>query len=75
MWITDTEHETDRLLHRITPWLTNLGYQNCLISAAFIGMAASLVFLVMIRFGKNFRSRSASKYWEIVNREKTSCHP
>ncbi|RAO73917.1 uncharacterized protein BHQ10_009929 [Talaromyces amestolkiae] len=54
----------------ITPWLTNLGYQNCFISAAFIGMAASLVFLVMIKFGKPLRIKSATKYWMMVNRDK-----
>ncbi|KAH8690710.1 putative MFS transporter [Talaromyces proteolyticus] len=54
----------------ITPWLTNLGYQNCFVSAAFIGMAASSVFFVMIKFGKGFRVQSASKYWGIVNSEK-----
>jgi hypothetical protein len=46
--------------------LTNLGYQNCFISAAFVGMAASSVFLVMIKFGKGLREKSASKYWSIV---------
>ena len=54
----------------ITPWITNLGYQNCFISAAFVGMAASAVFLVMIMFGKKFRVRSAPRYWEIVSAEK-----
>ncbi|CAH0036979.1 unnamed protein product [Clonostachys rhizophaga] len=51
----------------ITPWITNLGYQNCFISAAFIGMAASSVFLVMIKYGKLFRVKSASKYWKLVD--------
>ncbi|KIW62816.1 hypothetical protein, variant [Phialophora macrospora] len=50
----------------ITPWLTNLGLQNCFISAAFIGMAASSVFLVMIFYGKNFREASRVKYWNLV---------
>ncbi|KAJ4377578.1 hypothetical protein N0V83_000405 [Neocucurbitaria cava] len=51
----------------ITPWLTNLGYQNCFVSAAFVGMAASSVFLIMVKFGKGLRIKSASKYWKIVN--------
>ncbi|OAL30556.1 hypothetical protein AYO22_01508 [Fonsecaea multimorphosa] len=57
----------------ITPWLTNLGYQNCFISAAFIGMAASSVFFVMILYGKKFRVSSAAKYWKLVgaDREKS----
>jgi hypothetical protein len=50
----------------ITPWLDNLGLQNCFISAAFIGMAASSVFLVMIFFGKSCRERSRIKYWNLV---------
>ncbi|KAF1847996.1 MFS general substrate transporter [Cucurbitaria berberidis CBS 394.84] len=54
----------------ITPWLTDLGYQNCFISAAFIGMAASSVFLVMIKFGKGLRVKSSSKYWNIVNADR-----
>jgi hypothetical protein len=54
----------------ITPWLTDLGYQNCFISAAFVGMAASAVFLIMIKYGKRLRVRSSSKYYSIVNADK-----
>ncbi|KAH7122080.1 major facilitator superfamily domain-containing protein [Dactylonectria estremocensis] len=54
----------------ITPWLTTLGYQNCFISAAFIGMAASSVFFIMIKFGKTLRVRSAGKYRELVDGDK-----
>ncbi|KIX03955.1 uncharacterized protein Z518_07508 [Rhinocladiella mackenziei CBS 650.93] len=50
----------------ITPWVENLGLQNCFISAAFIGMAASSVFLIMIVWGKTFRERSRVKYWNLV---------
>jgi hypothetical protein len=56
-------------INSITPWLTNLGYQNCFISAAFVGMAASSVFFVMVKYGKAFRVRSASKYQELVSRD------
>lgn len=56
----------------ITPWITNLGYQNCFLSAAFVGLAASSVFLVMIKFGKGLRVKSSSKYWEIVNGDKAA---
>ncbi|KAH8433690.1 putative MFS transporter [Aspergillus melleus] len=60
----------------ITPWINNLGYQNCFISAAFIGMTCSAVFLVMIRWGKTFRTRSREKYWKLVieNWEKGMSH-
>lgn len=58
------------MISSITPWLTDLGYQDCFISAAFIGMAASAVFLVMIKYGKGFRVRSAARYWEQVEASK-----
>ncbi|KAF3393696.1 hypothetical protein DPV78_009718 [Talaromyces pinophilus] len=54
----------------ITPWLEHLGYQNCFISAAFIGMAACSTFLIMIKFGKRLRSRSSERYWAIVDAER-----
>jgi MFS family permease len=54
----------------ITPWLTDLGYQNCFLSAAFVGLAASSVFLLMIKFGKRLRIKSSGKYWSIVNADK-----
>lgn len=50
----------------ITPWLDNLGTQDCFISAAFISLAASLVFLVMIWKGKYFRERHRERYWKLV---------
>ncbi|EYE95984.1 putative MFS transporter [Aspergillus ruber CBS 135680] len=50
----------------ITPWVDNLGYQNCFISAAFIGMACSTVFLIMMKWGKKFRELSREQYWDIV---------
>jgi hypothetical protein len=57
-------------LDSITPWLTGLGYQNCFLSAAFVGMAASAVFLVMIKYGKSLRVKSSSKYYSIVDSDK-----
>lgn len=50
----------------ITPWLDALGYQNCFISVAFVGLAVCSVFLFMIKFGKKFREASRVKYWEEV---------
>ncbi|KAJ5528039.1 hypothetical protein N7513_012198 [Penicillium frequentans] len=50
----------------ITPWIDDLGYQNCFVSAAFVGMACAAVFLVMIKYGKSFRIRSRERYWKIV---------
>ncbi|KAL6242311.1 hypothetical protein RBB50_010859 [Rhinocladiella similis] len=56
----------------ITPWLTNLGYQNCFISAAFVGMTASSAFFIMIKYGKMFRVKSAARYWALVSEEKAA---
>ncbi|KAH6643514.1 major facilitator superfamily domain-containing protein [Boeremia exigua] len=56
----------------ITPWLTDLGYRNCFLSAAFVGMAASSVFLLMIRNGKLLRERSRTRYWQLVLAANTS---
>ncbi|KAL4872226.1 hypothetical protein BDV12DRAFT_183192 [Aspergillus spectabilis] len=50
----------------ITPWVEDLGYQNCFISAAFVGLACSAVFLFMANWGKTFRVRSQKKYWALV---------
>ncbi|KAF5609280.1 transporter HOL1 [Fusarium subglutinans] len=54
----------------ITPWITNMGYQNCFISAAFIALAACSACFVMIRFGKLLRQRSAPRYKELVDDDK-----
>lgn len=61
-WLIFREANGDR----ITPWVDNLGYQNCFISAAFIGMACSAVFLIMMKWGKTFREHSRERYWNIV---------
>jgi MFS family permease len=52
----------------ITPWLDNLGTQNCFISAAFIGLVVSAVFLLVIKFGKGWRESRRIKYWTLVKK-------
>ena len=52
----------------ITPWLDNLGTQNCFISAAFVGLAVSAVFLFMIWKGKSLREKTKVKYWQLVKK-------
>ncbi|KAM0350573.1 hypothetical protein ACHAPU_003057 [Fusarium lateritium] len=54
----------------VTPWIINMGYQNCFISAAFIGLAACSAVFVMIKFGKALRARSAPRYAELVADDK-----
>ncbi|KAL4927853.1 putative serine/threonine protein kinase ENV7 [Aspergillus undulatus] len=50
----------------ITPWIEGLGYQDCFVSAAFVGLTCSAVFLVVIKCGKRFRERSRKRYWDMV---------
>ncbi|KAK2604790.1 hypothetical protein N8I77_007690 [Diaporthe amygdali] len=50
----------------ITPWLEALGYQNCFISVAFVGLAVCSVFLIMIKFGKSAREQKRAQYWHEV---------
>ena len=52
----------------ITPWLTNLGYQDCFVSAAFVGLAASSVFLLVVWKGKSWREANRVKYWTLVRK-------
>ncbi|KAH6658748.1 major facilitator superfamily domain-containing protein [Truncatella angustata] len=50
----------------ITPWLENLGYQNCFISAAFVALMICSVYIVMIIWGKIFRDMKKMQYWSKV---------
>lgn len=50
----------------ITPWLDGLGYQNCFISVAFVGLAVCSVFLVMLKYGKSLREQKRLQYWHEV---------
>ncbi|KAI0479420.1 major facilitator superfamily domain-containing protein [Xylariaceae sp. FL0804] len=52
----------------ITPWVADLGYQDCFVSVAFVGLAICLVFLVMIRWGKAFREARRVQYWREVKK-------
>lgn len=58
----------------ITPWLDNLGVQNCFISVAFVALGICSVFWPMIVYGKKLRSLKRESYWREVHlrREKTS---
>ncbi|KAK2771256.1 hypothetical protein CKAH01_14405 [Colletotrichum kahawae] len=52
----------------ITPWIETLGYQNCFVSAAAIGLLTTSVFIVMIKWGKPLRSMSQDRYWALVSK-------
>ncbi|CAK7211766.1 hypothetical protein SCUCBS95973_001230 [Sporothrix curviconia] len=51
----------------IQDWIDGMGLQNAYISCAFIGMAATAVFLPMIYYGKACRQRSAPAYRAMVD--------
>ncbi|KAK5194043.1 hypothetical protein LTR47_005365 [Exophiala xenobiotica] len=46
----------------LTPWVTNMGYQNAFITAAFAGLAQVLTFLFFVKYGKGFRVKSTERY-------------
>lgn len=50
----------------ITPWVTDMGLQNCFIMAAFLGLAQVCTIFVMIRYGKKLRAMSVPKYGKYV---------
>lgn len=52
----------------IQHWIDGMGLQNAYISCAFIGMAATAVFLPMIRYGKAARRRKAAAYRAMVDK-------
>ncbi|KAI0937871.1 hypothetical protein AcW1_003913 [Taiwanofungus camphoratus] len=49
----------------ITPWLA-MGYQNTFMSAAFVGLAIKMSFLVVIKWGNCWLARSRKAYWAYV---------
>ncbi|KAG1843335.1 major facilitator superfamily domain-containing protein [Suillus subalutaceus] len=49
----------------ITPWLY-MGYQNTFISAGFVGLAITMTFLIVIKWGKSWRIASRKRYWGYV---------
>ena len=50
----------------ITPWVTNMGYQNAFIVAAFAGLAQVLTFLAVVKWGKVWRNKSKARYYKYV---------
>lgn len=50
----------------ITPWVTDMGLQNCFITAAFVGMAQVCTVFLMIKIGKGLRTSSVPRYGKYV---------
>ncbi|VUC25730.1 unnamed protein product [Clonostachys rosea] len=54
----------------ITPWVTNMGYRNTFLVAAFAALLQLSVSLVFIKWGRNLRKASVSNYWKYVKQVK-----
>lgn len=52
----------------LTPWTTNMGLQNAFLVAAFVGMAQCATFLVFVKYGKQLRMQSATRYAKYVEK-------
>jgi hypothetical protein len=50
----------------ITPWVQDMGLQNCFITAAFVGLAQVLSVWLMIKYGKGLREKSVGRYGKYV---------
>ncbi|TVY71171.1 hypothetical protein LSUE1_G006163 [Lachnellula suecica] len=50
----------------ITPWVTDMGYQNAFILAAFAGLAQVCTFLAVVTWGKSWRSGTKARYYRFV---------
>lgn len=50
----------------VTPWVLEMGYQNASLVAAFVGMTQVFMFLIFIRWGKNFRAQSTRRFDKYV---------
>lgn len=50
----------------ITPWVTNMGYQNAFVVAAVAGLVQVMTFFVVVKWGKSWRSMTKSRYYKFV---------
>ena len=50
----------------ITPWIENTGVQNTFIAACFISLGCIITFLIMVKWGKQFRAAQKAPYWAYV---------
>lgn len=51
---------------RITPWVTNMGYQNAFLVAAFAALVVISGFIVFISLGKGLRKNSTQRYLKYI---------
>jgi hypothetical protein len=55
----------------ITPWVTDMGYQNAFIVAAFAGLGQVLTFLAVVKWGKGWRNMTKARYYKYVKEVRT----
>ncbi|PGH28274.1 hypothetical protein AJ80_00165 [Polytolypa hystricis UAMH7299] len=53
--------------YAITPWYTNMGLQNCFITAAMVSIVCTMTFLLMVKYGKTLRRMSTEKYLRYIS--------
>ncbi|KAF5510266.1 putative MFS-type transporter [Colletotrichum siamense] len=53
----------------ITPWVTNMGWQNAFLVAAFAALAQISLFFLIIKKGRGFRQKSVVSYWRYREHE------
>lgn len=52
--------------YAITPWYTNMGLQDCFVTAGMVSLACSATFFFILWKGKDLRRYSAETYWRYV---------
>ncbi|TDZ35036.1 putative MFS-type transporter [Colletotrichum spinosum] len=53
----------------ITPWVTNMGWQDAFLVAAFAALAQIALFWVMVKRGRHIRQASVDSYWRYRQHE------
>lgn len=49
--------------YEIMPWVTNMGYENAFLVAAFAGLTQVLSFLAVVKWGKSWRDSTKKRYY------------
>lgn len=52
--------------YAVTPWYTNMGLQNCFVTAAMVSVACTVTVGPVLVWGKQVRRWSAARYWRYV---------
>ena len=56
--------------YAITPWYTNMGLQNCFVTAAMVSIVCTMSFLGMVKYGKRLRRASTDRYLAYIAKMK-----